>query len=223
MAHPQEVPDSNPAGQLVDVAAAAQAKKGRQSIEAYAQGVKAAVRKQLSALRETVGTWAEQFERKVDSETERYVGEKKELLGADAAIDDISGREGASGLTDKIEQTVTYDDEAMRYLSPEGKEYYEGVRLHEHCHLHEQAKTFNREALRFEEREWKVNPVLVEGHATQGQKTAHLTPEYAEHQAVVGRLIRVAGDREFRDAMKSGDIAALQARVDATERDTARS
>ena len=217
MAHTQEVPDSNPAGQLVDGAAAAQAKKGRQSIEAYAQGVKAEVRKQLSALRETVGTWAEQFERKVDSETERYVGEKKELLGADAAIDDISAREGASGLTDKIEQTVTYDDEAMRYLSPEGKEYYEGVRLHEH------AKTFNREALRFEEKEWKVNPVLVEGHATQGQKTAHLTPEYAEHQAVVGRLIRAVGDREFRDAMKSGDIAALQARVDATERDTARS
>lgn len=172
-------------------------------------------KKTADDLRRKFGEGMDEIAGKIIAESKSYADSKKALLDPKGKVDDAAS-DGAAAYVTLADKSVTYDDAALAHdLSDQQEAYWEGVVAHEKVHQTEQAPSFNASSIEYQGGSVPVHPALVEWQAIAqaGQKMNDLTPDYVRHYQAGQKLAAYIGKSALTEALKSGDMQALQRKV----------
>ena len=194
-----------------------QTEGGRKTVDAFTRGVEHRVQERTGQFRGHFGQHVDTLLGTALQEAQSYRQAKLRLLDPHYQIADTK-KEGAAAWYEPGSGEAVFDDSTMEHDID--REYWSGVRRHEEVHKDEQAHRFNRSDVEFDGEVIAVHPVLIEWHAIRasGQSSGDLSSEYIEHARRGDALAAYIGKDAVVAALKSGDIAALQEKIYAKER-----
>lgn len=196
---------------LVDAAVDQQIEsKDVQTVGEFTDGVEENVKGKVDQLRDVFGDQVEAIAGPVMEEVASYAGAKRDLYREDFEVQDTQA-EGAAAWFDTNSKKISVGLDGMERTANE--EYWGRVSEHEQVHEKDQAIEFNLDKIWYPGDTVEVNPTLVEWQAItdSGQPDSDLTPDYREHKERGDALVAYLGsDKPLREALKTGDMEALQ-------------
>lgn len=154
------------------------------------------------------------IEPQVMQASEGFKEAKEGILDPHAKVSKKADQLGAAGFSDKSDNSVTYAPKAMdKNLKDPG--YWSRVRRHEQIHQQEQAAHMNREKVAYVDDAGDIAiadvDALVEWHpSSEANISSDLPPSYHGHVKEGDALAAKIGADRIKEALGSGDMAALQ-------------
>jgi hypothetical protein len=187
------------------------------TMNTFTKEVQADVQERTEAMQEASGDAVEKLVGAAMKTVEGYVQARNNIFDPNFRVRDTA-KAGAAAWNDKGNgNEIAVDHEAVALDADLG--YWERVAEHERVHRDEQAKSYNLSAIMYANKSGVERIVgitsLVEWQATQVNTAADLTAEYKQHKAAGEELAQVVGEGELVGALKSGDMAGLQEKIDA--------
>lgn len=182
------------------------------------------VEEKTTELRKQFGDSVDDIIGDIDDDVKGYKQTLDELVG-DHYVGDTAS-EGAAGYNDKGDGNKVVLSEEAAELHVEDPDYWKRVRLHEEQHQNEQTFNVNRQEVQYVDASGSLKKASVVGNLTErdairasDQPDEDLVPEYVEHAEIGDEVADIAGEQEVSQALKSGDITALQRRIFEVQRE----
>lgn len=200
---------------IIEESVQAESTEGKQSVGSFVDGVEQRTNEALETVETAVGADVDAIAADTRAALRSYVTTTVATLGAEHMVGDTASK-GAAAWNDKGNgNEIVFDTSAL--ATTVDVAYWKRVRLHEEVHQLEQAATFNMGSITYADMTLEVSPCLVEWHAitASGQPMSDLTSDYIKHKEQGDALVAFLGSREpLLTALETGDMAALQRRID---------
>lgn len=184
-----------------------------QTVDQIGTNVEKAAQEFLEEISQKFGINVKELAGPVMAEARGYHEERNRMYDPNAKISDLRSK-GAAGVTEMRSKTVTMDAQAMEFeVKDQG--YWERVGDHERIHQEDQAASYNAAEVAFigDDGNMQTTEVeaLIEWHpSSEANNPEDLTPEYQGFVQEGEKLGRVVGANRIKEALKSGDMQALQ-------------